>query len=575
MKLKEISSHTKNLRVLFVEDDEMVQSTTSRVLENFFSTIDLATNGRDGLEKFKENSYDLIITDLEMPKLHGLDMLIEMKKVNPDIYVIILSAMNNPSYLIDTIKIGIEGYLFKPLMIDKLLESLESIIQKESIRNKLLNYNNSLEDEIAKRTIELENRMNKDDVTSLGTLSSLMSKIDNIDNFKSPVVILLNIDGFRIYNQLYGIESGNEILRAFTKMLEEYNCGKDYQLFRINADEFVLLDIVEYLDIDKYEKDLNELFATVLESEFSISGVEEKIELQITSGISFSSSMPLKKANMALYEARKRGKDFIGFTYDIDYTNELQTNLFWRQEIKSAIYENRVVPFYQPIVNRDQEVVKYESLIRIKRENEDGDIEYISPSDFLDLSVMTKQYIQLTKFMIGSTLQKMQEDNLSISINLTYQDIKNDDIHRTLKDNIKKYHLESQTKFDISNNVIFEILEHEGVDCYKVFTEFIHEFKDMGVKIALDDFGTGFSNFSHISRLAPDYIKIDGDLIKNIDKDEKSFELVKAIVKFSKELKIKTIAEYVHSKEVFEIAHDLGIDEFQGYYFGKASKDII
>ena len=96
----------------------------------------------------------------------------------------------------------------------------------------------------------------------------------------------------------------------------------------------------------------------------------------------------------------------------------------------------------------------------------------------------------------------------------------------------------------------------------------------MGVKIALDDFGTGFSNFSHINSLAPDFIKLDGKLIENITNDKKAYELVKAIVKFSKELNIKTIAEYVHSKEVFDTVYGLGVDKFQGYYFGEPKMEI-
>jgi diguanylate cyclase (GGDEF)-like protein len=509
-----------------------------------------------------------------MPKLNGVEMLRQMKQLNPNIYMIVLSAMNNSSYVIETIKIGINGYLFKPLRLEQLLESLQSVVQKESVKDKLNNYGLNLESEVQQRTKELEDMMNTDDLTSLSTLSALMSSLDKKDNFKSPVLILLNIDSFRVFNQLYGFAVGNEILIRFANMLKEYNINRGYDLFRINADEFVLLDIVEYLDIDKYEKDLDALFALVQDTEIKIEGIDESIDLEITAGISFSSSTPLKKANMALYEARKRGRNFIGFSYDIDYTNELQTNLFWRQEIKNAVHENRIVAFYQPIVDREQKIVQYESLIRIKREKQNGEIEYLAPNDFLDLSMMTKQYLQLTKFMIESTLKKMDEKNISISINLTYQDIKNNDIYSILKNNIKKYSLESKAEFDISNNVIFEILEHEGVDCYKVFTQFINEFKDMGVKIALDDFGTGFSNFSHISSLSPDFIKIDGSLIKNIVSDKKSYELVKAIVKFSQELGIKTIAENVESKEVFDATYDLGVDKFQGYYFGKASEII-
>jgi c-di-GMP phosphodiesterase len=575
MTLQEITNVTNNLNVLFVEDDATVQNVTQRILSTFFPNIDLASDGKEGLEKFKQNNYDLVITDLAMPKLQGIDMIKQIKKIKPEVYIIILSAMNQPEKVIESMRIGIEGYLFKPLMFDKFLESLENVVQKEIIKNKLLGYDNAIEKELQEKTIALEKQMNCDDLTSFGTLQYLMSKLENIDNFQSPVVILINIDHFRTYNQLYGLKTGNEILLEFSNILKNYNQNKHYELFRINADEFVLLDTVEYLEIEKYENDLDELFKTIENSAIELENIEEKISIEITAGISFSSTQTLKKANMALYEARKRGRNFIGFSYDIDYTQELQENLFWRKEIRNAIADKRVIPFYQPIVNRDQKIVEYESLIRIKTTQEDGEIKYLAPEEFLDLSIMTKQYLTLTKMMIESTFQTIREENVSISINLTYQDIKHQDIYGILKDNIKKYNLEDKTEFDISNGVIFEILEHEGIDCYNTFVEFIQEFKDMGVKIALDDFGTGFSNFSHINTLSPDYIKIDGGLISKIPTDKKSYDLVKAIVKFSSELGIKTVAEHVHSKEVFDMTYDLGIDKFQGYYFGKPNSQII
>ncbi|MBD3840567.1 MAG: EAL domain-containing protein [Campylobacterales bacterium] len=573
MTIEEIKNITKNLNILLVEDDLSVLTITAKTLEIFFPNLDTAVNGLEALEKFKSTKYDIVITDLAMPKMDGIEMIKQMKLIDPNLDVIIFSAMNNPKAIVESLRLGIDGYLFKPLVFDKFIEIMKNVLNKEVVKTKLSNYNTMLLDQYDKKTQALIDGLYQDKITSLGSLSLLMTELENLDKFVSPVIILLNIDHFKVYNQLYGIDKGNEILIRFGEILKQFNQNRTYNLFRINADEFVLLDKIEYMDIEKYENDMEELFS--LDLSFHIDGIEEEIELEITAGISFSSTEPLKKANMALFEARKRGRNFIGFSYDIDYTEELQSNLFWRQEIKDAINEKRVVAFYQPIVDRDKHIVQYESLIRIKKLNENGQWDYLVPEEFLDLSIMTKQYLKLTKFMIETTMRKMKEANVAISINLTYQDIKNNDIYGTLKENIRKFHLEDMAELDISNNVIFEILEHEGIDCYKSFVDFIKEFKEMGVRIALDDFGTGFSNFSHITTLTPDFIKIDGALIKNIHNDEKSYNLVNAIVKFAQQLNIKTIAEHVHSEEIFNMVYDLGIDKFQGYYFGAPSENIL
>ena len=89
----------------------------------------------------------------------------------------------------------------------------------------------------------------------------------------------------------------------------------------------------------------------------------------------------------------------------------------------------------------------------------------------------------------------------------------------------------------------------------------------MGCKIAIDDFGSGYSNFAYLVKLKPDYIKIDGSLVKNIDIDKNSLLIVKTINDFTHSLGFKTVAEYVHSKEVFDILKEIGIDEYQGFHF--------
>ena len=148
-------------------------------------------------------------------------------------------------------------------------------------------------------------------------------------------------------------------------------------------------------------------------------------------------------------------------------------------------------------------------------------------------------------------------------MNLSFKDILNYEFIDYLNNALEKL------KFEDRNRLVFEILESENLSDYDFLEEFVLKYKKLGVKIAIDDFGSGYSNFIRIIRLKPDYLKIDGSLIKNIDKDNNSYEIVKSIIAFSKTLNIRTIAEYVHSEEIFNLLLELGVDEFQGYYFGK------
>jgi len=124
-----------------------------------------------------------------------------------------------------------------------------------------------------------------------------------------------------------------------------------------------------------------------------------------------------------------------------------------------------------------------------------------------------------------------------------------------------------------SKRIVLEILEDEKFKNIEDMKKFINKTKEFGVQIAIDDFGTGYSNFRRVLEYKPDILKIDGTLIKNLEKDEFSKHMVEAIVAFSKKQNIKTIAEFVENEKIFNIVCDLEIDYSQGYYFGKA--DIL
>jgi EAL domain-containing protein (putative c-di-GMP-specific phosphodiesterase class I) len=91
------------------------------------------------------------------------------------------------------------------------------------------------------------------------------------------------------------------------------------------------------------------------------------------------------------------------------------------------------------------------------------------------------------------------------------------------------------------------------------------------VTIAIDDFGVGYSNFIRVLDFSPDFLKIDGRLIRNINSDKLSYSIVESIVSFAQKEELKTIAEFVESREIYDTIREMGVDYSQGYYFGKPS----
>jgi len=132
-----IIKYTSKFNLLYVEDDKSTREASLFLLENFFDHIVVAVDGRDGIEKFKENDIDLIITDINMPYLNGLEMISEIKKLDIDIKVIIFSANMEPKYFTESIQLGVDGYLIKPIEIEHLINILHNIVSSMRLRDEI------------------------------------------------------------------------------------------------------------------------------------------------------------------------------------------------------------------------------------------------------------------------------------------------------------------------------------------------------------------------------------------------------------------------------------------------------
>ena len=261
----------------------------------------------------------------------------------------------------------------------------------------------------------------------------------------------------------------------------------------------------------------------------------------------------LELADMTLHYAKDTRQAFLEYSPDLKLQEKFEKDLAGVKMVKEALEEDRLVAVYQPIIKSYGN--SFECLVRIQ----DGD-RLISPFFFLDAVAKTKYYSQLTQRMIEKSFQYFEGKDVSFSINLSFDDINDSDLVKFLKENIIKYKVEKQ--------LILEILESENIVNFKLIRDFIHGMQNIGVQIAIDDFGSGYSNFTYLLELRPDYIKIDGSLIKEIHTSDDSYILVRTITNLAHELGIKVVAEYIENEEIYNKAKRLYIDGYQGYFLG-------
>jgi diguanylate cyclase (GGDEF)-like protein/PAS domain S-box-containing protein len=399
----------------------------------------------------------------------------------------------------------------------------------------------------------LEKNAYLDNLTGLHNRVKLLEMLPTIE---TPAIALFDIDNFSQTNDFYGSKIGDKLIIELSLILKKMiqNSEKEY-LFRLNGDEFVFL--CTYKDKRKFIKKVTLALDTIHATPILIDNSE--IPLDVTVGISFEErSNLLSTADITLKHAKQTKKQMLVYKASFSIDKSYEKNMFWSKELKKAIKNDKLVPYYQPIINNQtKEIDKYETLIRLI--DDDGKI--ISPFFFLDVAKHSKQYHYITRTIIDKSFETFSSLKYNFSINLTIEDI--------LDKQIQKYLFNALKYYNIGERVVFEIVEDEGIENFDIINEFIIKVRKFGCKIAIDDFGTGYSNFEYLIKLKADFIKIDGSIIKNLETDKSARILVTTIVVFAKKIGMKTIAEFVKNEKIQELVVELGIDYSQGYYFGE------
>ncbi|BBN60391.1 hypothetical protein HVMH_1985 [Hydrogenovibrio marinus] len=395
-------------------------------------------------------------------------------------------------------------------------------------------------------------------------LSDTLTQLDNrfklLDDIKKDdpkFMAIFDIRAFKELNDFYGYEIGDRILTSFSKYLFDQVKNSSCSVYRLQGDEFALVSFSKEQSLDDFIDRVKVMQYGTNNQMISVD--DHKIIIDLTIGVAQKHEDLLFEAALAHKNAKRRNKTMVIFEENHKQLQEQQNNIEWVKKLKTAILDNRIKSFYQPIVNnKTGQIDKHESLVRFK--TPEGEL--IGPFMFLDIAKRARLYTATTQIMIQhvfATLARYQGD---FSINLSMEDIHTPEILEFL---IEKLEMEPQ----FGSRLVLEIVESESIQSFDMVESFINTMRTYGCQVAVDDFGTGYSNFEFLLNLHPDYIKIDGSLIKNLPQDQKAHAIVESIVSFAKKNGIKTIAEFVHSEEVYQAVKELGIDYSQGYLLGK------
>ncbi|MEW5832767.1 MAG: EAL domain-containing protein [Campylobacterota bacterium] len=548
-----IRDNARGLHVLYVEDDPLIGREYLTFLSRFFENIRHESNGEKGLEAALETPFDLVITDIEMPKFDGLTMIEKIKERYPDLSTLLVSAHKDVNYLHRSIQLGVDGYLFKPMEREQTMATLHKVVGKIKMERENVQYRQHLEELVETKTREAIQTYTFDRISGLYSLGKLEQ---DIFTYSNHTLVLFKIGDFKHLNDTYGYDAGNAVLQQTASILrrlvnDEMNV-EHHGLYRTSGTHFALLSPAGVQSLEPLVHLIVQHFEA---TEIVVAG--EKMYLEMYAAIVHpGDELSLSHADFALRQAEKEGRTVIYRSAE-HHNHGNSYKLKCIDTIKRAIVENRFVPFYQPIIdNTTMRIVKYEALLRLM--TPDG--QFLSPVQFLPIAKETKMYRTITKLVIASVLNDFRDSECSVSINLSIEDISH---HPT-----REFLFQQIASFPEPHRLVFELLESEGVESYAEIQNFFAKLKELGCKVALDDFGSGYSNFEHLAKLNVDYIKFDGSLIETIATDYVSQSIVELLTTFAERLGIRTIAEYVSAEALHERICSLGVCESQGYLFG-------
>ena len=368
------------------------------------------------------------------------------------------------------------------------------------------------------------------------------------------MLIILHINQLNHINDLYGNFVCQELLKSQIKSMKNIIHDEKATLYNLNFQEFAFL-ITDKELFDKYLLLLQHSLLLPVEPE--VTSDENLATINLTAGVAYGVNNLLSHANIALQEALISQKKFKVYK-NKQSRKEQKTQKLERLKIyKMALYDGDIIPYFQPIVDTfSGKTIKYEALARIKTKN--GEI--ISPYYFLDAAKEDKTFEYFTRQMMQKVFNIYAENDIEISINIGYENLHSKNMLDYVENRLKKYG---------GKKITFEILESEEITDYSIVEDFILLVKKYGCKIAIDDFGSGYSSFTNILKMHLDYIKLDGSLITQLNKNENVNNMVKGILKYAQEANIRTIAEFVSTKEIANTVKEFGIDLIQGYYYGE------
>lgn len=312
---------SEKLKILVVDDEISIQGILTEVLEEDGYEVDAAGSGEEALEIFEKDKYSLVITDIRMPGMTGIQLLQEIKKISPETQVIIITSHASMETAVKALRYGAYDYFIKPFedlalisaMTSRVVERLRLIEENKRLLQELKQKNEQLE---ATNEI-LKNLAIRDGLTGLFNhryfQESLNSEITRAKRHGHVFsLIMMDVDHFKQYNDTNGHPGGDKVLRTMGELLQKCTRTPDV-VARYGGEEFVA--ILPETDIEGARCVAEKIRHTVENYQFEGAKTQPSGKVTVSIGVSSYAEggsralTVIDKADKALYLAKAEGRN--------------------------------------------------------------------------------------------------------------------------------------------------------------------------------------------------------------------------------------------------------------------------
>ena len=409
---------------------------------------------------------------------------------------------------------------------------------------------------------ELNFRANHDSVTGLYNREHFFEAATELIQ-RQPErkyrIVCTDIKDFKLINDMYGDEMGNEVLRYEGELLREY-AGPNVVYGRINGDRFALCMPSECFDEKQIVAQISKLKEMFNKSNYHMHiyiGVYDVVDTNEAIGT---------MCDKALISIQSIKGDYHKVVSYYDW-KLLDHELQKRQLVgafEKAVSNEQFCIYLQPQTDRYGKCYGAEALVRWKHP-ERG---LIMPGYFIEPLEEAGLIYRLDKFVWELAVRQLKawkdagREDLYISVNISARDFYYIDVYKSITGLVKKY--------DISpSSLRLELTETALASDVAEIMELLTRLKNKGFIIEIDDFGSGYSSLNLLKDICADVVKIDREFLRETENTKRSKDILEVIISLSKKMNMTVVAEGVETLQQVNMLADMGCEIFQGFYFSK------